>query len=42
MPQHRGDARGVRGEWIKWVKAHPHRGKGEGREGGWDGGLVQG
>ena len=26
----------------EWVEEQPHRGKGEGEEGGWDGGLWRG
>jgi len=30
------------GEVGEWVEEHPHRGKGEGREWGWDGRVVEG
>jgi hypothetical protein len=31
MPQHKGDARAVRWEWVGGrVEEHPHRGEGEG------------
>ena len=41
MPQ----LRGMLEKWGKnrWVgREHPHRGKGEGGEGGWDGVAVEG
>ena len=41
MPQ-RGGGESLEVEVLEWVEEHPHRGKGEGGDGGWDVGFVEG